>query len=274
MRDLLPVAKPPAADLDQVRFCLAGRFEEARNVALHAHPFHELILVYRGRCRIQVGKQPRYLESGDLILIPEHEPHDQEADDVVRTLYVGAAWPQSMLSTQPRIISMGSDRFVQQWMSDLADLYKNEHAIQTLATQGLLIALLGRIRRVEDGLRRQREHHPQFVAAVHWIEAHVTQTLSVKQIAEHVGCSAGHLTALFRQEMGCGPITYQIQCRLQLACKHLLEPYLNVSQIAAACGWNDPNLFVRIFRNRMGCPPGAWRKRQQSVSTDHLAASR
>jgi AraC-like DNA-binding protein len=250
------------ADLGAVQFNMAGRFQESVNVALHAHAYHEIVLVYRGHCSTEVRGQERHLASGELIILPKYEPHDQRADEEVTTLYVGGTWPASLLGVEPRVVDVTGDRFIGQWMNDLVDHYKHEHPPQPLVLQALLAAIVGRIRRCEEIAGHSTRFHPQLALAIRYIESHVAAELTVNRIADEAGSSASHLTALFRQHLRTSPMAYQTRCRLQLACKHLLEPYLNVKQIAVACGWHDANLFVRIFRQHVGCPPGKWRKQQ------------
>jgi AraC-like DNA-binding protein len=245
----------------------AGQFEERRNVMLHAHNFPELVLVYRGQCHIQTPHETCYLDAGELIVIPRHVSHDQRFDsDCTGVFYVGADWPEQLLSHELRVIDMRSEPAARQWISDLVDQYKNEPTVLPVVLQGLLGAVLGRIKRTEQVIASRTHYHAQLSAALQFIDEHLTDDLTVQEIADHVGCSASHLTALFRQDVGCGPIAYQIRGRLRLACKHLLEPYLNVKQVASVCGWHDTNLFVRIFRQRMGVPPGKWRQ-QKLVET-------
>jgi len=253
-------------DPGPLRFCLAGLFASADDVALHAHAFHELILVTEGSCWINVGGDARLLDAGDLIVIPRYEKHDQRSDGVVGTCYIGGMWPATLLDSRLRVINVRGDVFVQQWMKDLVVQYKHEHPPHPVVTYGLLAAVLGRVRCAEERTRHSDEYNPYYANAVRYIESHVVDDLTVTQIAEHVGCSASYLTALFREHLNCGPIAYHIRCRMNLACKHLLEPYLNVKQVAAACGWHDHNLFVRLFRQRMGLPPGQWRQQQAQVA--------
>lgn len=253
----------PSHRTSTLRFCHAGRFEMQQNVAMHAHAFHELILVYRGTFNATVDNEEYVLQQGELLIVPMHESHDQRSDQVVGTLYVGGMWPEALLSHKRRVVSLRTDKFLERWLGDLVEHYKHESGLQSaVVIHSLLSAILGRVRWIEDGAGQSKQYFPQLAAAVRYIEAHMTDELTVADIAQHAGCSPSHLTALFRKGIQCSPVAYQMQCRLQLACKHLLEPYLNVNQIARACGWSDPNLFVRIFRQKMGCPPGQWRKQQ------------
>ena len=83
----------------------------------------------------------------------------------------------------------------------------------------------------------------------------------MNHLARASALSASHLAALFRQHLGCAPMAWLQQQRLELACRLLRNAYLSVAEVAAACGYPDANYFARLFRQRHGCTPGAWRRR-------------
>lgn len=252
-----------------LRFCLAGIFESMATVAAHSHAFHELILVTKGSCWIDAGGKSSWLDTGDLIVIPSGKQHEQHSDESVQTCYIGGMWPAELLSSKLRIVDVRGDVFIRQWMQDLVVQHKHEHPPRPVVTYGLLVAVLGRLCRAEERTKHEGDCNLYYVGAVRFIEAHATEDLTVLQIAKNVGCSVSYLTSLFHEHLGCGLIAYQIRCRMNLACKHLIDPSFSVKQIAAACGWHDTNLFVRMFRQRMGLPPGKWRHQQDLALLDN-----
>ena len=49
--------------------------------------------------------------------------------------------------------------------------------------------------------------------------------------------------------------------RRELARSYLLQPALELSEIACLLGYEDPNSFFRAFREWEGTTPGEWRRR-------------
>ena len=91
-----------------------------------------------------------------------------------------------------------------------------------------------------------------------FINAHLTQDLSVADIAEAVGISQSLLFRLFEKE-GLTPIGYLHICRIEAAKRRLLETQDPVSQIGADCGFHDRAYFCKIFRRLVGVSPLTFR---------------
>lgn len=82
--------------------------------------------------------------------------------------------------------------------------------------------------------------------------------ISPADVAERLGISVSHLSRTFRQVTG---ITFERavkERRVALARKLLLDPALNVSQVAARCGFSDAAYFARVFRSVVGCTPSEY----------------
>ena len=100
---------------------------------------------------------------------------------------------------------------------------------------------------------------PAAVEAVEIIEAQYREELTVAELARTVGVSTPHLARLFRRLTGLSPMRYLAEVRAQRACRLLAESSQQVTQIAGAVGWPDPNLFARRFKALLGVSPSAYR---------------
>ena len=80
--------------------------------------------------------------------------------------------------------------------------------------------------------------------------------LSVRHLARELRCTADHLSRLFRNECGVALNAFIREERLHQAQTLLADPSLNVSEVAWACGFRNPNYFIRRFRSAHGRTPG------------------
>ena len=72
------------------------------------------------------------------------------------------------------------------------------------------------------------------------------------------------LIRTFHRELGTTPINYMISMRLEYAKQLLTFSELNISEIAAACGYVSPAFFTSEFRKKYGSSPSEFRKKYAS----------
>jgi AraC-like DNA-binding protein len=70
------------------------------------------------------------------------------------------------------------------------------------------------------------------------------------------------LAERFKTLMGCAPIKYLTQWRLQLAAHRLCQPQEGVAQVAAQFGYESEAAFNRAFKRYLGEPPATWRRKR------------
>ncbi|MFI9029361.1 AraC family transcriptional regulator [Streptomyces sp. NPDC053560] len=94
---------------------------------------------------------------------------------------------------------------------------------------------------------------------------------SVRECAERLGVSPGHLTQAVRAATGRSPGRLLIAARVYRAQQLLAHTELPVRQVAARTGFTDPAYFCRFFRRETGSSPGDFRKHHrrhhQSIAT-------
>jgi AraC-like DNA-binding protein len=100
----------------------------------------------------------------------------------------------------------------------------------------------------------------RIVAALAFMHRHQHDDLSVESIATASGLSLVHFRRLFRRATGRTPLDFLTGLRLQEACRRLENTRQKVKEIAMDCGFRDVDYFCRLFKQRQGCTPSAYRR--------------
>lgn len=128
--------------------------------------------------------------------------------------------------------------------------------------QGILAARKG---------RRVANHESQVVRkieqSISYMLQHVNQPLQVATLAAAVNVSPSHYSALFKRWTGSPPIDYFIQLRMRQACQLFDYTSLNVKEVAAALGYDDPFYFSRTFKAVNRIAPSEYRMMSKESRT-------
>ena len=112
------------------------------------------------------------------------------------------------------------------------------------------------------GLFKQQTIPPDKIDRVRdIIRAGYRAELRLTTLAKESGLSPAHLSRRFKARFGRSPIDYQLDLRLRSACALMRTGDDPLAVIAAAVGFDDVYYFSRLFRRRLGEPPGAFRQR-------------
>lgn len=94
--------------------------------------------------------------------------------------------------------------------------------------------------------------------------ANLETPIRVEDLAAVTRLSASHFSRAFKLSFRMSPHAYIVGLRLSRARALLSDSNEQLSQIAAACGFADQAHFSRVFRRRVGCAPGLWRRERRS----------
>ncbi|QRY46887.1 helix-turn-helix transcriptional regulator [Mycolicibacterium boenickei] len=129
----------------------------------------------------------------------------------------------------------------------------------TLAHLTLLLIDLARLADdVVSGLRRSGE--PLLADVFSAIDRRLSEPLSLRDVADEVGMTAGHLTTLVRRRTGRTVGEWINERRMSRARALLGDTDLSVAEVAARVGMLDPGYFSRQFRRTHGRSPREWRR--------------
>ncbi len=89
-----------------------------------------------------------------------------------------------------------------------------------------------------------------------YIQQHLSEPLTAPILCDALGIGKTYLYELSRQNYGCGIAQHIRRLRIKKAELLLLEqPSLSISEVAAACGFEDANYFITVFKNLTGITP-------------------
>ncbi|WP_343245997.1 helix-turn-helix domain-containing protein [Streptomyces sp. SID5785] len=95
----------------------------------------------------------------------------------------------------------------------------------------------------------------------HHILRHITEPLTVVELAEFAHVSDRHLTRLFKNELGMTPYAYVESVRVEKARHELESSDATLERIASVCGFGTTDTLVRAFRRRLNTTPTEYRRR-------------
>jgi AraC-like DNA-binding protein len=82
---------------------------------------------------------------------------------------------------------------------------------------------------------------------------------TLEELASEAAASRSALADRFAQIVGCPPIQYLTQWRMQIAAKRLADPGVKIAAVAHEVGYESEAAFSRAFKKFVGRSPGQWR---------------
>ena len=217
--------------------------------------------VVRGEGILIGREQTHALGAGDLFLAAPDETIFYRADDVHPWEYRWTGFYGSeagMLLGQTdfadgRLVLHGASMQIADEMTAIYEAGGNRPEQNAFMTGGMY-RLLGIL--IRD--RTLRPTHPSSESvnrAVEFIQGNYALSISVEDIARHVGLSRSRLYRLFREQLRLSPVDVLTQVRMRQACMLLRRRSMSIKAVAASVGYEDQLYFSRRFREIVGMSP-------------------
>ena len=100
----------------------------------------------------------------------------------------------------------------------------------------------------------------RMVAAIDWIEAHLTEDFDVERAAAAANASAFHFMRMFDVITGISPAEYARRRRLTRAAIDLASTDDRIIDVALRYGYDSPDSFARAFKREFNCLPSEARR--------------
>ena len=91
--------------------------------------------------------------------------------------------------------------------------------------------------------------------SMEYIRANIKNRITLRDVAKHLSISEYYFARTFKSHTGMTVIEYVEEMRIAHAKVLLAESDMSISEIASACGYNDPSYFSKIFKSHTGMTP-------------------
>ncbi len=260
-------------------------YEEYPN---HWHPAVEIVMPLEGEYTMECNDIPFSLRVNDIIIICPGVLHHLYAHKGRRIIFqVDLSKIQSFGEyesffsiLQPAIMITPED-FPQihpeivRLMKDIYDEYFGNAPLKNVAIVQKFLSILVMTARSYTanpdrfaGIKptKQQEYTEKFMSMCTYLTQHCTEDLTLDEMADMAGFSKYHFSRLFKEFAGMSFYKYLNTRRIAYSEKLLLDPDINVTEVAIRSGFNSISAFMRMFKIVRGCTPTQFRNLNNNIS--------
>lgn len=245
-----------------------------QEIAYHYHTFHKIIILLAGRAGYAIEGEGYALQPGDYVLVGRgsiHRPIVEQGDFYERAiLYISPEFLQEQsrggddLETCFRQAqrdfryvyhSGGGDR-VRELFGLLEQSQQEAGFGAALLQRALFTQLMVEVNRLSltGGTVSAADGDSKIISILQYLNAHLTEPLTIDELAARFYISKYHMMRRFRDETGYTIHNYITEKRLLLA-QQLLEQGLPLGETALRCGYQEYSTFSRAYKKQFGHSP-------------------
>ena len=248
-----------------------NRHEE---VPYHYHAFHKIILLLAGRADYAIEGERYSLSPGDYVLVGRgsiHRPIVARGDFYERAiLYISPEYLQKLSCPDGDLENCflrSQEGFHYVYHADAGDRVRQLFALleqsqreggfgASLLCQALFVQLMVEVNRISlsGNTVSAASGDSKIVALLQYLNAHLTEGLTIDELAARFYISKYHMMRRFRDETGYTIHGYVTEKRLLLA-QQLLEQGLPMGETALRCGYQEYSTFSRAYKKQFGRSP-------------------
>lgn len=260
-----------------VNCCGCSRTEPLHSFGPAQKPHYLIHFVLSGQGKFSIRGKDYFLEPGYGFLIPPEELVFYQADEKDPWTYVWVGF--SGITAEDTVKTMGLSLNNPVFMSGRGEeLYQAVKDMMEHNTYGiandlrrngqlqLFLSIIAESVPIEK--KSETDTADNYVRrAVEFIQGNYCNPIKVTDVADYVCINRSYLYTLFRSGVGMSPQQFLTTFRITKAAELLQLTEHPIESIALSCGYTDPLVFTKAFKQMKGVSPSVWRKEMQKGET-------
>lgn len=236
----------------------------------------------KGSYDIFIQNKTYTLTPGKLAIIGSLVPHQYPVCDNI--LFLTLEFGPSLLKDYFHLLSNASfvpvldltnpqsdcEKALKNLLTETAGLYEKGDEVSELLILGNCYKIASYISQLSsddeaDSFSKHKDFEitDSIQKVLNLIYNHYAENITLDQAALLTGYAKTNFCRYFKNITGDSFHHFLNQHRVEIACQHLSETSLPISEIASLVGFSDPKTLCRVFKSFIGMTPGEYRKQHQ-----------
>lgn len=253
----------------------------------HRHNEVELIRVRSGTSNITVNNQEFLLNEGDLLLCQSGSIHFSDSLKAKNSLEFILFNP-ALVQSRAEPLKLTTQHFTAETLKTHDMLYATEKLFNEISielsehnafyekiVQNSLKTFLYKLQRYFPVILQEEttfsiKNSPFISDALSYMEAHLSDELTLEEVAASVNVESGYFSRVFKKYTGLNFVKYRNLLRIDTAIKQLQETDKSISDIAFDCGFQNIRTFNRVFSQYTQKSPTEFRRDPELICPVNL----
>ncbi|WMC91356.1 AraC family transcriptional regulator [Kineothrix sp. MB12-C1] len=253
-----------------VNCCGCSKTEPLHSFGPALKPHYLIHYILSGKGKLSIGDSVYPLEAGYGFLITPEELTFYQSDEENPWTYVWVGFSGSSAEEYVRTIGLSASHpvFKSERSQELYQTVKDmmEHNTYGLADGlrrngqlGIFLSIIAEGVPIVE--KNESDRANTYVRkAVEFIQGNYCNPIKVTDVADYVCINRSYLYTLFQNSLGMSPQQFLMTFRITKATELLQLTTLSVESVALSCGYQDPIVFTKAFRQMKKMSPSAYRK--------------
>lgn len=233
--------------------------------------------VLSGKGKLIIGNKEFTLYKGDGFLIPPMSMAHYQASANEPWSYIWAGFHglkasfymnEAGLNIENSVFNYYKDDLLEKCLIDMIKIAESKNNIsRQLNLVGQFYIFLSLLIDSQNNLTSQSNNGNSELyvkEAVYFISTNYANSITVSDIASHVGINRSYLYMLFIKHLSVSPQQFLIRFKINKSIELMKNKKLTISEISRSVGYDDPLLFSRIFKKERSISPREYRIKQVS----------
>lgn len=257
-----------------VNCCGCSRTDPLHSFGPAVKPHYLIHFVMSGKGKFVIAGKEYPLEAGYGFLIPPEQLafYQADAEDPWTYLWVGFSGQEARELVGHMGLSLQHPIFKSDRAEELYQAVKDmmEHSTFEIANDlrrngqlHLFLSIIAESAPVSEKSEDDRANN-YVRKAIEFILSNYCNPIKVTDVADYVCINRSYLYTLFRNSMDMSPQQFLTSFRITKATELLQITTLPIESIALSCGYIDPLVFTKAFKQMHGISPSGYRKDLQT----------